>query len=275
VIDTATDPAGRALRGEAPGRRKVYLDIGAHFGETLPAALDPRFGFDVVVCFEPASRCWPRLRRRRDPRILLCRFGLSNESGRRPLYAAGSVRASVLEEGKTAGAPAEVVTMARASDWFRTYLGQGDEVYAKVNVEGSECDILEDLLDTKEISKVRSMLVDFDVRRFPSRRHREVEVKDRLAREGVRVVVDARDVQAETLAARARRWLASEGAEEPALSPLDRLRSAAIGIRFELLPRAVRALGLPRAARRFLPPETYARMRSAVLGNWFRPSGRR
>jgi len=273
VIDAAAGPANRVLRRVR--RRKVYLDIGAHFGETLPAALDPRFGFDVVVCFEPASDCWPRLRRRRDPRLVLCRFGLSNESGKRRLYAAGSVRASLLAEGKTAGARPEVVTMARASDWFRTNLGHGDEVYAKVNVEGSECDILDDLLDSKEISKVRSMLVDFDVRRFPSRRHREEEVKHRLAREGITGVVDARDVRAETLVARARRWLASAGAEEPALSPLDRARSSAVGLRFELLPRAVRVLGLPRLARRLLPPETYARIRSAVLGNWFRPCGHR
>jgi hypothetical protein len=40
---------------------KVFLDVGAHLGETLEAALDPRYAFDRIYCFEPAQTCRAQL----------------------------------------------------------------------------------------------------------------------------------------------------------------------------------------------------------------------
>ena len=250
---------------------KIFLDVGAHIGQILPAALDPRFGFDRIVCFEPAPSCWPRLRRFRDSRILLCRFGLAARSQDVHLYSPGTPRGSVFSEARTAGADSEVVQMVRASDWFRRSIGRGDEVYAKLNVEGSECDILDDLMDTGEIHKVRSMLVDFDVRRFLSQRHRESETKDRLAAEGVTGVVDSRDVRGETIVARVRAWLTAAGAEQRSLGLADRARSGVVALRYERLPRVIRTSGLPRLGHRILPPAAYRRIRSALLANPFQP----
>jgi len=34
---------------------RIFLDVGGHHGETLDVALDPRWGFDKIYCFEPAS----------------------------------------------------------------------------------------------------------------------------------------------------------------------------------------------------------------------------
>ncbi len=66
----------------------------------------------------------------------------------------------------------------------RSNLGNDDIVFLKLNCEGSECDILEDLLGSGEIRKVRTALVDFDVRNVPALAHREREVTEKLERSG-------------------------------------------------------------------------------------------
>ena len=72
----------------------------------------------------------------------------------------------------------------RASDWFRDHLAETDEVYVKLNCEGSEVDIIEDLLDSNEYRKITSLGVVCDVRKIPSQRDRESKIKLRLQEEG-------------------------------------------------------------------------------------------
>ena len=40
---------------------KVFLDVGAHLGETLEVVQDRRWGFERIVSFEPAPGCWPHV----------------------------------------------------------------------------------------------------------------------------------------------------------------------------------------------------------------------
>jgi FkbM family methyltransferase len=254
---------------------KVFLDVGAHFGETLPAVLDPRFGFDRVYCFEPAPECWPKLRRAGDDRVVLCRFGLWKETADVALYDAGSVRGSIFDEAKTAGAPASKVRLVRATEWFRRHLPPGAAVYTKLNVEGSECDILDDLVASGEIERVASTLVHFDVRRFPSQRHREDETRAALDRAGYRRYVDAADVPSRSIVDRVQRWLREAGAEEHGtLEPGERLRSAWIRFRYSAIPAMARTVGAGRLGRRVLPTDLYLSMRSRLLGDHFRPRDR-
>jgi hypothetical protein len=42
----------------------------------------------------------------------------------------------------------------------------------KLNCGGSECDILENLLDSGEYSKITQVMIDFDAREIPSQRDR-------------------------------------------------------------------------------------------------------
>jgi FkbM family methyltransferase len=253
---------------------KLFLDVGAHYGETLPAVLDPRFGFHQVVCFEPAPECWPRLRRAGNERVRLCRYGLSSRTADMALYEAGSVRASVFGEAKTAGARPSVATFVRATDWFRKHVPGGATVYMKLNVEGSECDILDDLLSSGELMSVASTLVHFDVRRFPSQRDRERTTRAALDAAGYERYVDARGVAAPTTVARVQRWLRQAGAEEPApLSLADTIRSGWVGLRYDRFPTVARGLRMGSVGRRLLPAETYLRMRSRLLGDHFRPRG--
>jgi hypothetical protein len=103
----------------------------------------------------------------------------------------------------------------RASDWFRENTTSADEVYVKLNVEGSEIDIIEDLLDSGEIRKIRSLAVTFDVRKIPSQSHREADLRQRLASEGRANIVELGMVGGATFRETIQRWLALAGAERP------------------------------------------------------------
>ena len=45
-----------------PTKRKIFLDVGGHFGETLEEVLKPKYGFDLVHCFEPIPDCYARIK---------------------------------------------------------------------------------------------------------------------------------------------------------------------------------------------------------------------
>jgi len=47
---------GHDVRGRMDGMKKVFLDIGAHLGETLSEIRKEQYGFDRIVCFEPSPR---------------------------------------------------------------------------------------------------------------------------------------------------------------------------------------------------------------------------
>jgi FkbM family methyltransferase len=148
---------------------KVFLDVGANDGGTLQAVRDPKYGFDRIYCFEPASSCWPALEAIRDDRVQICRFGLWNTTCEQALYASGSVGASLFEEKFRDEPSTEVCSFVCASDWFRKNLEPNDEIFLKLNCEGAECDIAEGLLESTELAGVRSVMIDPDVRKIPSR----------------------------------------------------------------------------------------------------------
>jgi FkbM family methyltransferase len=193
---------------------KVFLDVGAHDGESLHAVRDPKYGFDRIYCFEPASACWPALEAVADDRVTVCRFGLWNRTCEHALYEAGSIGASLYED-KFRTAPAEErAQFVRASDWFRANLGERDELFLKLNCEGAEVDIVEDLLESGELARVRSAMIDPDIRKVRSLAHRERELRDRLAASGLTNYFMREEVMiGATHRERIQNWLRAAGAE--------------------------------------------------------------
>jgi FkbM family methyltransferase len=193
---------------------KVFLDVGAHEGSSLNAVRDPKYGFDRIYCFEPASGCWPALESVADSRVTVCRFGLWNATREHPLYDPGSRGASVFADKFKERPTDELARFVRATDWFRENLAEGDEIYLKLNCEGAECDIAEDLLDSGELACVRSVMIDPDVRKIPSQEHRERELGERLRGAGLTNYFMERDVMVgDTHRARVQNWLRVAGAE--------------------------------------------------------------
>lgn len=158
---------------------KVFLDVGANSGQTLRAVLP--LDFDRIVCFEPAPICWPRIEALADERVELAKFGLWNKTGEQPLFQPGTKGGGLWRKDNGHTDETEVCRFVRASDWMRDNIAPGDVVYLKLNVEGSECDILDDLLDSGEFAKVAYLMVDFDVRKIAHLKHREAEMRERLS----------------------------------------------------------------------------------------------
>jgi len=193
---------------------KVFLDVGAHEGWTLHAVRDPKYGFDRIYCFEPAASCWAALENVPDARVTVCRFGLWNRNAEHLLYDPGSHGASLFADKFRKQPPGQLCRFVRATDWFREHLREEDEIYVKLNCEGAECDIVEDLLESGELVRVRSVMIDPDVRKIPSLAHREGELRERLVRSGLtNYFMEDEVMVGDTHRGRIQNWLRVAGAE--------------------------------------------------------------
>lgn len=168
---------------------KVFLDIGAYDGTTVEAVAD--MGFDRIFSFEPMPVQFAQLERRFGdlPHVTLLNFGLSDSTGPRNMFGVNDhFEASVYPAGD--GVDESVVTacdFVSASDWFRDNLTADDIVYVKINCEGSEVDILNDLVDSGEIWKIHSVTICFDVQNIPGEEHREWETRQAMKAIGFNV----------------------------------------------------------------------------------------
>ena len=78
---------------------KIFLDVGAHIGETLEIALDPKYGFDKIYAFEPSKDCCDVIRASYDDkRLVICEYGLWDKDSNLPLYNSGGLGASVFKD---------------------------------------------------------------------------------------------------------------------------------------------------------------------------------
>lgn len=160
---------------------KIFLDVGAHTGQTLAAAIDASFRFDRIFCFEPVRSCWGKLKNVADARVRVERFGLWNQTCEKPVYQPGSKGGSLWRKDNATSDETELCRFRRASDWFKDNVNDGDTVFLKLNCEGAECDILDDLLDSGEFRKVSFVMIHFDVRKISSEKHREAGLRNRLS----------------------------------------------------------------------------------------------
>jgi len=169
---------------------RVFLDIGAHHGQTIELLLRPRFKVDHIFGFDPSPLCHDILDRKfgTNPKVTIVKVGLWSSECEMDLHNEGSQGGTVHADYQTTCNPKPRVTRCRfvkASDWFRENVSEDDEVFLKLNCEGSECDIISDLLDTGEYRKVKATFVDFDVRKSPSQQHKEKELRERMKAEGI------------------------------------------------------------------------------------------
>jgi FkbM family methyltransferase len=169
---------------------RIFVDVGAHYGETLDVALDPVWGFDRVFSLEPSAPCHRVLSRFRDPRLIVEQIGLSNKNDTAILYGAGLLGGSVYAEKRQLAEEIEqeTIRLEKASEWLAKNIPSDSEVFLKLNCEGSEVDILADLLDSGAISQVKSVYVDFDIKKVAGQEGRQAEIENRLTRAGVRFI---------------------------------------------------------------------------------------
>jgi FkbM family methyltransferase len=203
---------------------KVFLDVGSNKGQTVNEILEPRFGFDRIFlkygfdriyCFEPVPELQQVIAKEyHDPRIVINEVGLWKETCEKPIFSPGSQSGSIFADKVNVDPQHSVICrFVRASDWFRDHLTETDEVYLKLNCEGCEVDIIEDLLDSNEYRKITSLGVAFDVKKIPSQRGREIEIKRRLEVCGYGNYVDIEIKDGDALQEKIQTWLLTAGAD--------------------------------------------------------------
>lgn len=163
-------------------RLLTFLDVGAHDGQTLEEVTTDRYDFERIYAFEPAPAQYARLLERfaAVPNVTLLNCGLSDQTGPLPLYGTNDAMEASLYPAKVDVDEyvARLCHFVKASEFF-TQLPDGLTV--KLNCEGAEVAILDDLIDSGQIWKIASVLIDFDVRKIPGMEHREEQTLKRLA----------------------------------------------------------------------------------------------
>jgi len=203
---------------------KIFVDVGCNQGQSISAILEPihgfnrtfcKYGFDKIYGFEPVPALHQIVAGNyRDPRMTFVAVGLWKETCEKPIYSPGSQSGSIFADKINVDpAHSTLCKFVRASDWFRDHVPEAGEVYVKLNCEGSEVDIIEDLLDSNEYRKITSLGVSFDVRKIPSQRDREEKIKLRLQAEGYTNCVDLDLIPGRSQRERIQTWLSMAGAD--------------------------------------------------------------
>ncbi len=158
-------------------QRAVFLDIGAHWGETLDEALSPIWRFDAVYAFEPDPEAVRIIEQKfaadlASGKLILVPAALSNRDGEADLFGGNEGGGASLYAEKTNidAAKHEKVKLISSTRFFRETFGKDDLLLAKLNCEGGEVDILQDLSASGEIQKIARLVVDFDIRKVRGKR---------------------------------------------------------------------------------------------------------
>lgn len=164
--------------------RKIFLDVGAFNGETIRIALNPIYSFDYIHGFEPSPGRYSRLRNIKSSRCYVHDFGLSNKTYKTILFGVETIGASVYPEKRFKGLNDKrnqcEIHLKSASLWMRQHTLSDDQIYLKLNCEGAEVDILQDLIDTKIINRVKTIYVDFDIRKVKHQEYRQGLIENQL-----------------------------------------------------------------------------------------------
>jgi FkbM family methyltransferase len=161
---------------------KIFIDVGGYHGHSTMAALDPIFGFDRIFCFEPVPQCLEIIRHIHDKRIVLVQACLSKTNGEVTLFNPGTLAASVYADAPEFGgtAPPLTATAISAGDFYAAFLQPEDRVWMKLNCEGSECDIIESIIDSNQHPKIKNALIDYDALKIRSQKGRVSDVQARV-----------------------------------------------------------------------------------------------
>ena len=172
---------------------KIFIDIGSHIGQTLHEVTKAKYAFDKIYCFEPSMHCIESLEKiaETDSRIIICNFGLSNQTQDAKLFLPGSQGGTIFEnkiddspevseETSENNGEVEKIKLRDANEWFEENINPADYIVVKTNCEGSEVDILDSLIDGKFMKNIYTFLVTFDIRENPKYQYRELEVRKRL-----------------------------------------------------------------------------------------------
>ncbi len=191
-------------------KMKIFFDIGGHKGETSEAAI--KFDFDVIHCFEPSAKARNYIKID-DPRFCLHDFGLFSENSSQTLHhGRHSYSASIYHDKRhvSESFEQEVIELRKASDFIRENSKSDDLVIGKINVEGAEIAILEDLEAANLLNRFTNLVVYPDYRKVPSIKAHGKMVFPRIlaANSNVTASGDTFDLLVPGVTSKTEKWLA-------------------------------------------------------------------
>jgi FkbM family methyltransferase len=156
---------------------KHFFDVGANIGQTFADFLNPRPSFDgwEVWCFEPSPRHMAELLQAAKQQcgryaVHICPFGLGGISGARAFYAKDDPRGDSFQEHVTSdhdtcnqsdGYSILAISIEIGSFIFGN-TAPDDEIVLKLDCEGSEYEILQELLtDDEARGRVKQVYVEW------------------------------------------------------------------------------------------------------------------
>lgn len=159
--------------------KRIFLDVGGHVGQTLNEIVSGKYDFDEIYCFEPMPREYEELVKRFGNDILkdklkLVNYGLLDKTEERNIYGTNNdMGASIYQEKYDLDNKymSTLCSFVEASEFFKNNISHDDLVTVKLNCEGSEILILDNLLKSKEIFKIDNVMIDFDIRKVIGRQH--------------------------------------------------------------------------------------------------------
>lgn len=165
-------------------RKKIFLDIGAHEGETLYDILTEAYFFDEIHCFEPMAKPFAKMKSlytgQGTAKVFFHNFGLSSTTDTQEIFGAGAGASMFSDKVDVDAALCATCSFVRASEFFQEHLKAEDLIIVKINCEGGEVPILYDLIASKEMFKADHLMVDFDARKIPSQRNAPKDLMKKL-----------------------------------------------------------------------------------------------
>ena len=154
---------------------KIFIDVGAHYGETIEEVIKKKYNFDLIYAFEPSKKCLHKLKKYKSHKIIINNYGLGEKNENRELYSSGKLGANIYLNNKNE--ISEKIKINKASDWFKDHIKETDIVFVKLNCEGSECEIINDLLINNQFNKIYNVMITFDVRDISGKEHEEIKTR--------------------------------------------------------------------------------------------------
>lgn len=148
--------------------QNLLIDIGAHFGEALEETLRPIYKIDRVYAIEPSSVAIKKLLRFNDKRLKIYPIAVSNYNGEANLFGAGSVGGGLFSDKQRNWKNIEIVNVFMFSEWAISNLRKTDNIFIKINVEGSELFILQEIIKIYKKINIKSILLSIDIEKVPS-----------------------------------------------------------------------------------------------------------
>ena len=166
----------------------VFLDVGGHVGQTLDEVTRPKYQFRTIYCFEPMPIQFTHLVRayRTYENVQVFDYGLGDSTRMATIYGANEhCESSIYAEKNDVSTLMQTnCTIVEASNWFERNITEDDTVIMKINAEGSEIPIMNNLIDSGLIHRIHNVMLDFDIRKVNGMQHCEHDLIARMASVG-------------------------------------------------------------------------------------------